>query len=700
MFRSLIASLAVLALSVSTASAQPSNETSPESPKTLSARDTLRINSVSDPRISPDGQWVVYTKRVRDLEDEELKATSHLWRVRADGSDRRQITYGEDSCTDPRWFPDGRRLAFLSERGQKKKAGEGGDGPKSQVFLMHLDGGEAWQATKHEEGVNQFEISPDGSRLLFLSRDPLPKEKKERKKKKDDAEVVDEEFRFSHLWVFEVQSGQAKRLTQGEFTVVDAQWSPGSDRIAYVTRPNTNLNEGWNSDVWVIGLEGKEPRRLHENPGRDSSPRWSPDGSRIAFLSEPTPGTNTWHNQLLATSAEGGPARRLAAGLDRNPQAPIWSTDGSEIFFPAGDGATWNLFAVDVESERVRRLEAPPGGNFGWDLSKDGSQWVWVHSGPSRPGEIYAARADLTQAQALSDANSWLREEGYQLARLELIQWKNSDGQTIEGVLTWPVGRENVQRHPLILNPHGGPSGAVTLSFDAANQFLAGNGFLILEPNFRGSSNYGQVFLNANRGNWGVRDYDDCMTGVDAVIERGWADPERMVCYGWSYGGYMSFWISTQTNRFKAISPGAGLSNLYSMYSTTDISHYLGWFFSDPGDETAFLGTPWDSEEVYERLSPIRHVKKVTSPMLILHGAQDRRVPPEQAVEFYRALRDLGKEVTFVIYPREGHGLREPRHQIDRLKRYLTFFSKHVGLTPTSEPEEAPEAPPEETNPR
>jgi dipeptidyl aminopeptidase/acylaminoacyl peptidase len=261
------------------------------------------------------------------------------------------------------------------------------------------------------------------------------------------------------------------------------------------------------------------------------------------------------------------------------------------------------------------------------------------------------------------------------LGKVETIKWKNSDGQEIEGVLTYPVGYEPGNKYPLILNPHGGPSGVRIESFSTSNQFFAGNGFFVFQPNFRGSVNYGQEFVNANRGNWGIVDYDDCMTGVDYCIEKGWADPDRLICYGWSYGGYMSFWIVTQTDRFKAVSPGAGLPNLYSMYSTTDIPDYLAWFF----------GTPWDNEETFEKLSAIRHVKNVKSPVLILHGEEDERVPITQSVEFYQALRDLGKDVTFVKYPREGHGLREPRHQLDRLRRYLYFFAEHVGLTPVSE---------------
>jgi dipeptidyl aminopeptidase/acylaminoacyl peptidase len=275
----------------------------------------------------------------------------------------------------------------------------------------------------------------------------------------------------------------------------------------------------------------------------------------------------------------------------------------------------------------------------------------------------------------LTDANPWVGQEEVELGKVESVRWTNSDGGTIEGVLTYPVDFQEGTQYPLIVNPHGGPSGASMESFSSTNHMFAGNGFLVLQINFRGSSNYGQEHLNANQDNWGIRDYDDIMTGVDYVIGQGWADPDRMVAYGWSYGGYMTFWMSTQTDRFKLISPGAGLSNLYSMYSTTDIPAYLGWFF----------GTPWDNEDIYRQLSPIRHANKVTAKILIMHGANDERVPPEQAVEFYKALTDLGKDVSFVRYPRQGHGISEPRLAMDRLRRYVCAFTDVLGMEEATE---------------
>ena len=513
----------------------------------------------------------------------------------------------------------------------------------------------------------------------------MSKEEKQKRKDKDDAEVVDEKFRMSHLWVFDIDKKEESRLTEGPFTVSDPQWSPDSRRGAYVSRPTPKVDDGWKSDIWVLDLEAKTPRRLFENPGSDRSPRWSPDGKIIAFASQPHTGTTTWYNKLYLAPAEGGAEPRvLLKDFDRDFGEPTWSPDGKTIFWSTGDGTSIGLFSVDVGtaagsgSGAVRKIETPRGLSFQWELSHDGQTWVWVGSSSDWPSEIYAADLSLKKPVRLSDANPWLREEKVSLTRAGTIRWKNSGGQEIEGVVTRPVGYEPGKKYPLILNPHGGPSGADMESFRSTNQFFAGNGFMILQPNFRGSSNYGQEFLNANRENWGFVDYDDCMTGVDFCIAKGWADPERMVCYGWSYGGYMSFWIVTQTDRFKAVSPGAGLPDLYSMYSTTDIPGYMSWFF----------GMPWDNAEKYGKHSPIRYVKNVKSPVLIMHGAEDERVPPTQAVEFYQALRDLGKDVTFVRYPREGHGLREPRHQIDRLRRWLDFFAKHIGLTPVSEKEE------------
>lgn len=666
--RSLVAtsSIALLvAFAVGTPAARAQQEDAGTAGR-LTAGDTLRVHNVGGPRISPDGEWILYTVATRDLDDEDLARRTHLWRIGVDGQGNRQLTRGDDSASSPRWFSDGEKFAFTRTV----------DG-KSQVFAMYTDGGEAWQVTEHEEGVQSYAISPDGARLLFTSRDADTAEQKRRKKQRDDAEIVDAEFSWTHLWVQDLDSGETTRLSEGGFTVSDPRWSPSSDRIAFVTRPTTLLNDGWNSDIRVVDIESGDSRLLFENPGPDSSPRWSPDGSTIAFTANTNTGTSVWYNKLYLMPADGSSEPEiLLEDFDLNAGAPIWAPNGADIYWSTGQGTKTNLFSVQTATDEVLDHSAPAGVNFQFTLSPDGGRWVWVHANPSHPSELYTAPSgDMAQARRLTEHNSWIAADQIELASVQTITWDNSEGQPIEGVVHFPPGFDGTTAYPFVVNPHGGPSGASTETFNSANQMLAANGFVVLQPNFRGSSNYGQVFLNANRNQWGIRDYDDIMTGVDHLIAQGWVDPDRMVAYGWSYGGYMTFWMSTQTDRFKLISPGAGLTNLYSMYSTTDITGYLGWFF----------GTPWDNEEIYRQLSPIRHVKNVTAKILIMHGANDARVPPEQAVEFYQALKDLGKDVTYVSYPRQGHGIGEPRLQLDRLRRYVCAFTDVVGMDATTE---------------
>ncbi len=655
---------------------------SDEAPRrVLSARDTLRINQVGSPVLSPDGEWVVYTVTSRDMDDPDLEAVTHLWRVRVDGTGNRQLTRGSANASAPAWSPDGSIIAFLAARGDEPE-------PKAQVHFLYADGGEAWPVTGHDEAVRAFSFAPDGSELLLLAQDGLPEEEEERRKEHGDAEVVDGSYQMTHLWLQDIGDmtqqalagnlapGPARRLTEGDFTVANPDWSPDSRQVAFETRPNPTANDGWRSDIRVVDVETGEARLLHENGGSDTAPRWSPDGSTIAFASNATPTSNTLHSKLYLAAAGGdGPTRVLLDDFDRNFTVPTWAANGRQVFWPTGDGTSTGLFRVSVESGAVVSESAPGGRNSQWELSKDGMRWVWVHTSPDWPAEIYTAAADGEPVR-LTDANAWLRDEGVALGAVETVRWTNGDGETVEGVLTKPVGYEEGSPYPFIVNPHGGPTGASLAAFSAESQFFAGNGYVVLQPNFRGSTNYGQAFISANIDNWGITDYDDVMTGVDHAVAMGWADPERLICYGWSYGGYLSAWIVTQTDRFRAVSPGAALTNLYSMYSTNDIQDYLASFFG---------GTPWAESEKYRRHSPMTFAADVTSPVLLMHGAADTRVPPEQSVEFYRALRDLGKDVTFVRFPREGHGIREPLHQVDRLRRYAEFFGEHVDNPPVSE---------------
>src|SRR5688572_24376835 len=646
-------------------------------PRLMTVRDTQNFVSVGSPAISPDDQWVLHTRTVRDWDDAQWRTKTHLWRVKIDGTGARQLTFGDANTTAPEWFPAGDKIAFLSTRGAAPATADS-DGGGSQVFFMHVDGGEAWAATKHAGGVSAFSISPDGKTLLLTAQDPLTAEDRRRRRDRDDAVVVDEVFRWSHLWTFDIATGKETRLTEGQFVVSDPQWAPDSKKVAYVTRPTTKVDDSAWSDVWVVEMGGTA-RKFFENKGPDTSPRWSPDGTILAVASKPQPGNTQWYDKLHLFPAAGGAPKVLLKDFDLDFSGPIWSGDGKLLYWSTGKGTRTELFGVDVASGELTTTRAPMAGVSGaFELSHDNNTWVFSNSAGTSSPALWAVRRQGRGYAApgrLTNSNPWLATDQVQRGGAEPTRCTNSDGGTIEGVLTRPVGYQAGTRYPLIVNPHGGPSGASTEGFSSFNQVLAANGFLVLQINFRGSTGYGQKHVNANQNAWGIGDYDDIMKGVDYVIAQGWADPNRMVAYGWSYGGYMTFWMSTQTDRFKLISPGAGLTNLYSMYSTTDIPAYLGWFF----------GTPWDNEPIYSKLSPIRYVKNVKAKMLIMHGADDARVPPTQADEFYKALKDLGKDVTYVRYPRQGHGISETRLAIDRDRRYVCAFTHAVGLSSTTE---------------
>jgi dipeptidyl aminopeptidase/acylaminoacyl peptidase len=456
--------------------------------------------------------------------------------------------------------------------------------------------------------------------------------------------------------------------------VSDPQWSPDGNRISYTTRPTQKADDSGLSDVWMMNVSNGEKKKIEDTPASSDNARWSPDGKWIAYtgVTDPNSGVSTTYVYLVPSA--GGTPRQLTSKFDLSAGAPVWSRDGKSLYFSANVLEANEIFSADVVSGNVTQLSKTGASINLADITKDGNTAIGTLTLPNAPAEIYKSNLKFTEPIALSSHNRWLSE--FTLADTEIVKWKSKDGTEIEGLLTKPVDSDG-GKLPLLLNPHGGPTGASTNSFNGTVQVLAANGFAVLQPNFRGSTGKGLAFAQANKNTWGKGDYEDCMTGVDALIARGLADPDRLGAFGWSYGGYMTFWILTQTDRFKAVSPGAGLTNIYSMYSQNDIQRYLRWFYSDKA--------PWDATELYWDRSPMKYVNNVKTPTMIMHGQVDTRVPIAQAQEFYRALKDRNVPVEFVVYPRENHGFTEPRHQMDRVQRYVRFFGKYLGVKVVTE---------------
>jgi dipeptidyl aminopeptidase/acylaminoacyl peptidase len=635
--------------------------------KLLTALDLMKIAGVSGPRISPDGARVAYTVSETKMEkDKEWKSVTQVWVVPISGGKPRQYTRSEKSATAPEWSPDGKLLAFLTDR---EKDGE------RQVWMMMADGGEAWAVTTHKGGVSGFRFSPDGKQLLLSATDQPSKDEEDRKKVKDDTMVIDADIRMTHLWLWNIEKKEEKRLTEGNFTISDPQWSPDGTRISYTTRPTPKADDGSLSDVWVMTVATGEKKRLVGGPGSSDAARWSRDGQWIAYTGSPDASSGVTQTYLYLIPAAGGTPKQLTAKFDLNVGTPVWARDGRTLYFSTNVLEAIEVYSCDLATGEVRQRSDRRAFTGISEVSLDG-KIIGTLSGPTRPAEMYEATPDFTHVHVLTDHNGWLRD--YSLADNEVVKWKSKDGTEIEGLLTKPVGFESGKRVPLLLNPHGGPTGASINNFNGTVQVLAANGFAVLQPNFRGSTGKGLAFAQANKNTWGKGDYEDCMTGVDAMIAGGLADADRLGAFGWSYGGYMTFWILTQTDRFKAVSPGAGLTNIYSMYSQNDIQRYLRWFYSDK--------SPWDAQELYWDRSPMKYVNNVKTPTMIMHGQVDTRVPIAQAQEFYQALKERKVPVEFVVYPRENHGFTEPRHQMDRVRRYVRFFAKYLGTPLVTEP--------------
>jgi dipeptidyl aminopeptidase/acylaminoacyl peptidase len=636
--------------------------------KLLTAMDLMKIAGVGSPRISPDGSRVAYSvSETRMEKDKEWKTVSQVWVVAITGGKPRQYTRGEKSVTAPEWSPDGKMLAFLTDR---EKDGE------RQVWMMMADGGEAWAVTTHKGGVSSFRFSPDGKQLLLSATDQPSKDEEDRKKVKDDTMVIDHDIRMTHLWLWNIEKKEEKRLTEGNFTVSDPQWSPDGTRISYTTRPTPKADDSSLSDVWMLMVANGEKKKLLGVTGTSDTARWSPDGKWIAFTGGADAGGGVTQTSLYLVPAANGTSKQLTTKFDLNVGTPVWSRDGHTIYFSTNVLEAIEIYSADAAGGAVKQVSRRGGTTGIAEISPDGKTIIGTLSGPGQPAELYQTSADFTSFIPITDHNAWLKD--YALADTKVVKWKSKDGTEVEGLLTKPVDSEAGKKLPLLLNPHGGPTGASLNNFNGTVQVLAANGFAVLQPNFRGSTGKGLAFAQANKNTWGKGDYEDCMTGVDAMIASGFADPDRLGAFGWSYGGYMTFWILTQTDRFKAVSPGAGLTNIYSMYSQNDIQRYLRWFYSDK--------SPWDAMDLYWDRSPMKYVKNVKTPTMIMHGQIDTRVPIAQAQEFYQALKESNVPVEFVVYPRENHGFTEPRHQMDRVRRYVRFFAKYLKTPLVTEP--------------
>ena len=634
-----------------------------QTPRAMTFSDALAVRSLSDARLSPNGQQVVYVVGGADLVTNA--AVSDLWMVASVGGSPRRLTTSVKPDFHPEWSPDGQRIAFLSARG---------DAPP-QVYVMSPFGGEAEVLTEAKSGVSDFSWSPDGSRIAFITVQPPSPEEEAKAKEKNDAVVVDQNFKHTRLVVIDVTTRKAAEVVSRDWEVSDPQWSPDGKQIAYTVVPTSRADDNARSDIWVVDLASGSQRKLLENAGPDRSPRWSPDGRHIAYNTREATAPYTAIPRLEILPSSGGASRRVVAdGFPYQAGSATWSPDGNTLYFMAQVRATTQLFSVAAAGGSPVQLTNVVGTIAGDpSISRDGTTMAYVSSGLQRPAEVQlSAVRDARNARTLTSHNA--ATAALALGQGETLVWKSTDGFQVEGLLIYPVGYTPGKRYPTMVLVHGGPTGAWMQSFpsdwyEGAAHVWAGRGWAVFYPNPRGSTGYGEKFQLANIKDWGGGDYRDIQTGVDELVRRGIADPEKLAQSGWSYGGYLTAWTLTQTNRFKAVMVGAGLTNMYSMYGTNDLQTYL---------EGLFGGDPYQSRAQYDRASAMTYINKASTPTLILHGAVDTRVPVGQAQELYTGLKKMKVPVELVFFPREPHGLGEPRHMLDKLEREYSWFARYV----------------------
>jgi dipeptidyl aminopeptidase/acylaminoacyl peptidase len=630
--------------------------------RVMQPKDIPAILQAQDPQISPDGRWVAFV--VSELDPKENLYQSDVWLVGTASGEPFRFTRHPKNDRAPQFSPDGTKVAFISEREEKP-----------QIFLADVRGGEPWKLSDLKGGVSGFAWGPDSSWIAALSPDAPSEAEEKRTKAKDDERVTDAEFKMTHLHRIEVETRETKRLTEGAFTLSDARVSPDGTEIAAVRRPTPKADDGSASDIVLLPSTGGTPRLLFENRGADSSPRFSPDGKTIAFVTRDGALPRTGNDTLALIPRGGGAITRLTP-IDLAPNTILWSRDGASILFTATVGVEGRLYSVSTKGGAPRELMRGAYMVGAPVLAGTPSSLAYLRQDPRSPSDVYVQSLDAASmpapdaaARRLTTLNPKLAD--FALSVTEVVRWKAPDGKEIEGLLHRPAGSEG-KKLPLVVHVHGGPAGSYALGFPASmnnyHHILTGRGYAVFQPNFRGSTGYGDAFERLNVNDWGKGDFEDIMSGVDSLIAKGIADPDRLALHGWSYGGYMCAWSITQTTRFKAASCGAALTNLFSMYGTNDIPGTLDDYFGGP---------PYGANtEMYWRASAMAWVNRVKTPTLILHGQADDRVPTSQGQELYLGLKRLGVPTEFVTYPREPHGFREPNHQVDKIERELAWFEK------------------------
>ena len=614
------------------------------------------------PAISADGRFVAYGVRETNWADNAYETELWLADARVAGSGR-QITNAKKSSTQPAFSPDGKWLAFVSDRTDTR-----------QLYRLSLEGGEAEPLTSGTEGITAFAWSPSGAHIAYSMTEPVTAAMKERTEKYGEYTHEDHDARMTQLHVVDLVTKASRPLTAGASVVGGFAWAPGGTRIAFDHRVNSDAGMSGTADISLVDVASGEVTPLVTQPGPDTNPKWSPDGRQIAFESAMAKPFYFFENSAIAiVPAAGGTPQTLTARFDENPNLVAWTPAG--IFFSASQ-RTWSyLYRLEPSSRQLamqRVRDAWIGQSFA--VTPSGAHTAFVASGPSEFPDVFAAPTASTLAPVkLSDLGAQVA--AWPSHHREVVRWKSQDGAEIEGVLHRPADFQAGRKYPLLVVIHGGPTGVSrpqpygSASFYPIDGWLA-KGALVLEPNYRGSAGYGEAFRSLNVRNLGIGDAWDVLSGIDALVAQGLVDKDRVGSMGWSQGGYISAFLTTRhADRFKALSVGAGISNWVTYYVNTDIHPFTRQYLK---------ATPWDDPKIYADTSPMSYIKSAKAPTLIQHGDKDPRVPIPNAFELYQGLQDQKVPVELMIFRGFGHGLDKPKANRAAMQQNWDWFGKYL----------------------
>ena len=638
------------------------------------------VPRILDAQLSPDGRSVVYTLMRADWKVN--RQVGHIWRQAVGGGRPVQLTGGEPPGENTaRWSPDGGSILFLAARG----------GAGLQIHLLTLDGGEARALTRHATSVSQPAWAPDGSAVYFLAAEPPTREETERSRREDDVYAFEENFKQRHLWKVTLSTGAEHKLTDGDASVLGYRLSRDGKQITVHRAPTPLVADSFRSEVWLMDADGGRARVLTRNDVEELEAELSPDNGQVLFLAEANERLAPYYSStLFLVPAAGGEPRMLLPDFPYAIERAAWAEDGRTVLAVVNMGVHSEIFRIDVASRRAEPLTDGRHSVQFWSVVAPAGRMVFQLDEPARLGDAWTLPLAGGAPSRVTGVYDTFAHE-FDLPRQDKVAWKGADGVTIEGVLYYPLGYEAGRRYPLVVQLHGGPAESDKFGYGPGVivnyvPVLAARGYAVLRPNYRGSTGYGSAFLRDVVGSYFRNMHLDVLAGVDFLIDRGVADPDRLAIMGWSAGGHLTNKLITTTDRFKAASSSAGAANWTSLFAQSDTrANRALWFGGTPWQANAPIDVLWSN-------SPIRDASRVKTPTLFFVGENDARVPMMQSVEMYRALASHGVPTRLWVAPREAHQWSQLRHQLFKGNAELEWFERHVrGRSYEWEP--APEGP-------